>query len=280
MRLSLLAVICGLCVASCNGKKGNEAAVAVDFVDTSYQMTDSMAGAIAETLPIIYEDELFEDFIYNFSTDASLQLKRIDFPLVVTNGKQNDTIVRKNWKHDELFNLRNYYTLLFDKEEDMELIGDESLDSIQMEWIDIPERVIKQYNFKRTDGLWHLDKIDKRMLTTADNESFLNFFHKFATDSLYQSRMVRRPLKFVTVDPDDDFAVLETTLDINQWFAFKPELPVAQLTIIDYGQRNNGTSSNKILAMKGLDNGFSNLLYFRKKTGKDWELYKFEDTSM
>ena len=92
--------------------------------------------------------------------------------------------------------------------------------------------------------------------------------------------MVRRPLRFVTIDPDDDFSIIETTLDVNQWFAFKPDLPVGLLTNIDYGQRNKSTSKTKILALKGLDNGFSNLLYFRRKNAIDWELYKFEDVSM
>lgn len=84
---------------------------------------------------------------------------------------------------------------------------------------------------------------------------------------------------FVTSDPDDDFSILETTLDLNQWFAFKPVLPVDRLSNINYGQRNDDDSPTKILALKGIGNGFSNILYFRRKAG-EWELYKFEDTSI
>ena len=77
----------------------------------------------------------------------------------------------------------------------------------------------------------------------------------------------------------DDFSILETTLDLNQWFAFKPVLPVDRLSNINYGQRNDDDSPTKILALKGIGNGFSNILYFRRKAG-EWELYKFEDTSI
>ena len=68
-------------------------------------------------------------------------------------------------------------------------------------------------------------------------------------------------------------------LDLNQWFAFKPGLPADRLSNINYGQRNDDDSPTKILALKGIGNGFSNILYFRRKAG-EWELYKFEDTSI
>lgn len=34
---------------------------------------------------------------------------------------------------------------------------------------------------------------------------------RFVTDSLYQSKHIADPLQFVTIDPDDEFAILETT---------------------------------------------------------------------
>lgn len=56
-------------------------------------------------------------------------------------------------------------------------------------------------------------------------------------------------------------------------------LPADRLSNINYGQRNDDDSPTKILALKGIGNGFSNILYFRRKAG-EWELYKFEDTSI
>ena len=125
------------------------------------------------------------------------------------------------------------------------------------------------------------EAIDLRPLEKGDNEDFVEFFGRFATDSLFQSRRIKQPLAFVTTDPDDDFSVLETTLDLNQWFAFKPELPTDRLSNINYGQKSIDDSNVKIVALKGIGNGLSNILYFkRKERSGDWELYKFEDVSI
>lgn len=138
---------------------------------------------------------------------------------------------------------------------------------------------MKRYYFERIKGAWILEAINLRPIEKNDNEDFVEFFSRFASDSLFQSQRVQNPLAFVTSDPDDDFSILETTIDRNQWFAFKPVLPTDRLSNINYGQRNDDNSSTKILALKGIGNGFSNLLYFRRKGG-EWELYKFEDTSI
>jgi len=227
----------------------------------------------------IQADESFDDFIYNFASDDVLQRQRVKFPLPYYNGDKKANIEERNWKHDNLFTKQHYYTLLFDKEEDMDLVGDTSLTSVQVEWIFVKTRMMKKYYFERIKGAWILEAINLRPIERDENEDFVEFFGHFATDSLFQSQRVREPLAFVTTDPDDDFSVLETTLDLNQWFAFKPALPAERLSNINYGQRNDDGSPTKILALKGIGNGFSNILYFRRKAG-EWELYKFEDVSI
>ena len=215
----------------------------------------------------------------NFASDDVLQRQRVKFPLPYYNGDKKSNIEELNWKHDDLFTKQHYYTLLFDREEDMDLVGDTSLTSVQVEWMFVKTRMVKRYYFERIKGAWILEAINLRPIEQSDNENFVEFFGHFATDSLFQSQRVREPLAFVTSDPDDDFSILETTLDLNQWFAFKPVLPVDRLSNINYGQRNDDDSPTKILALKGIGNGFSNILYFRRKAG-EWELYKFEDTSI
>ena len=221
-------------------------------------------------------DESFDDFIYNFASDDELQRQRVKFPLSYYNGDEPSKIDKKYWKHDDLFTKQNYYTLLFDREEDMDLVGDTTLTSVQVEWIFIRTHKMKKYYFERIKGAWILEAIDLRPLEKGDNEDFVEFFGRFATDSLFQSRRIKQPLAFVTTDPDDDFSVLETTLDLNQWFAFKPELPTDRLSNINYGQKSIDDSNVKIVALKGIGNGLSNILYFkRKERSGDWELYKF-----
>ena len=114
----------------------------------------------------------------------------------------------------------------------------------------------KKYYFEKDNGFWSLDSLDYKPLEGKNNEGFIEFFVKFASDSIYQASCISRSLAFVTADPDDDFSVIETSLDLNQWFAFKPDLPTEKLSNINYGQRQLTNSNKKILAIKGIDNGF------------------------
>ena len=95
----------------------------------------------------IEADESFDDFIYNFASDDALQRQRVVFPLPYYNGERASKIDRKYWKHDDLFAKQSYYTLLFDREEDMDLVGDTSLTSVQVEWIFVKKRMVKKYYF-------------------------------------------------------------------------------------------------------------------------------------
>ena len=100
----------------------------------------------------IEADESFDDFIYNFASDDALQRQRVVFPLPYYNGERASKIDRKYWKHDDLFAKQSYYTLLFDREEDMDLVGDTSLTSVQVEWIFVKKRMVKKYYFERIKG--------------------------------------------------------------------------------------------------------------------------------
>ncbi len=275
-----------LILVSCENKKAkiNPFAAITREVDSMLHRkkavdTLNRETATEEEPKPIEADESFYDFIYSFASDDALQRQRIVFPLPYYNGDAPSRIERKDWKHDSLFITQDYYTLLLDKEEDLEKLGINELTSIQLEWIFIRSRKIKKYYFERVKGSWMLEAINLRPAEKGEGENFLDFYGRFASDSLFQCQRVRTPLKFFTADPDDDFSVLETTLDLNQWLAFKPELPSNKLTNINYGQENRDNSPTKILALKGIGNSFSNILYFQRRNG-EWELYKFEDISM
>ena len=226
-------------------------------------------------------DELFDDFIFNYATDTSFQRQRTVFPLPYYKGDTPLKIVPEQWRHDSLFAGQTCYTLLFDREEDMDLVGDTSLSSVQVEWIFLHRRKVKRYYFQRMKGgVWMLEAMNLRDMEETDgDENFVTFYERFATDSAYESGHIYEPLQFITIDPDDEFSILETTLDRIRWFAFRPALPVDKLSNINYGQRNEDLSTTKILKMNGVSNGYSNILYFRKRAG-EWELYKYEDSSM
>ncbi len=280
-------LVCGtllvaLCV-SCGNRKVREPFAAItEMVDTVVQeeIEDTLAVEQPEEVPYRTEaDELFDDFIFNYASDDVLQRQRTKFPLPFYNEDTPLKIEEKDWEHDYLFSRQNHYTLLFDEEEEMDLVGDTALTSVQVEWIFLKEHKVKKYYFERIGGMWMLEAINLRPVAGGENESFVDFYVRFVSDSLYQRRHVRAPLHFTTIDPDDEFAILETTLDIDQWFAFRPALPADSLSNINYGQRNEDLSDTKILKVNGIGNGYVNLFYFRKRKG-EWELYRYEDTSI
>ncbi|MDR0892380.1 MAG: DUF4348 domain-containing protein [Mediterranea sp.] len=286
MKQIMAGVVLLALLASCQGKKKSgydPFATITHEVDGMRAVSDTAPTAVPAAVPTqpmpTRADESFDDFIYNFASDDTLQVQRIKFPLPYYKGDEKQLIARGEWKHDYLFTRQPYYTLLFDKESDMDLVGDTLLSSVQVEWIYVKEQKVKKYYFQRLKGAWMLEAINLHAIEPDDNEDFSDFFHRFAIDSLFQRQRVCNPLEFVTLDPDDEFAILNATISVDQWFAFRPALPTDSLSNINYGQANDEHSHSKILALKGIGNGFSNILYFRRQGGR-WEMYRFEDTSV
>lgn len=278
----------GLCLfvflVSCGNKKTkmDPFVTITNMVDSASFKADAESRVEVKEDPTPIEaDELFDDFIYSYASDDALQLQRTKFPLPYYNVDTPTKIEEKNWKHDYLFTKGSYFTLLFDNESDQDLVGDTALVSVQVEWIFLKTRMVKRYYFERVKGAWMLEAINLRRIEKGEgnSEDFVSFYTRFVTDSLYQSRHIREPLEYITIDPDDEFSILETTLDLNQWYAFRPVLPVDKLTNISYGQQNRDDSNTKILKVNGIGNGYNNIFYFRRY-GDNWELYKYEDTSI
>lgn len=274
-----LFIILLIVLGSCNGKKTQDSSSSIRKSDSVSRMSEDSLAMAAKMRHQTKADELFNDFIYNFASDDMFQRQRIVFPLLQLDEKGKSYIDFKHWKHDYLFIKQKIYTLMFDKEKDMDFVNDTSLTNVKVEWMYPKERKVKHYNFKRIKGMWLLESIDVSKMVNTEDETFLDFYNKFVTDSLFQAHRVTQPLRFVTTNPDDDFSLIQATIDVSQWFAFKPQLPIVQLSNINYGQQNSDKSKYKIIAFKGVSNGFSNVLFFRKK-GSKWMLYKFEDTSI
>ena len=283
MKKILVGVLALSFLVACADKKGkNETINVIQTADSNLCDIDSLQiDDIIESPRLAKVNELFDDFIYNFASDPSLQLERISFPLPYNDNGTVSEIEEHTWVHDDLFTDQEYYTLLFDREEDIELVGDTSLTSVQVEWIYLNTQQVKNYFFTKNNGAWQLDSLDLSPIISTDKENFVEFFAQFAVDTTFQTSRIVDPLIFVTADPDDDFSIIQASLDLEQWFAFKPDLPVDKLSNINYGQRSSDSSNKKILALKGMENGFSNILYFKRKSkASSWEMYKFEDVSI
>lgn len=225
-------------------------------------------------------DESFADFFYNFASDEKFQLSRIVFPVSTYKGDKIVRVPKEEWQHDYLFSRDPAYTVLFDREEDMEMEKDTSMRSVQVDIINLVRSQIKRYYFQRKKQSWFLEAINLQRLVheTDGEEDFMQFYEKFSSDSVFQAERLADPLGFVTADPDDEFQILETTLEPGQWFAFRPPMMAGKLTNVHYGQKEDLHSDSKIVEFKGFGNGFSNTLYFERRGGT-WKLIQFEDLS-
>lgn len=281
----LIIGICLLgCLTSCGGGKKNTDAheEQMEWADSIEAMADSLLVEEVEEEPVIpaAADESFADFLYNFALDERLQLRRILFPLPYYMDNQKDSIMKEDWVHDPLFSQQEFYTMLYDNLDDAELEKDTASTSVCIEWIDLKQKKMKRYYFERLYGWWKLEAIDDATMPKEDNgqEDFYEFYERFANDSLFQAERVADPLPFAAPDPDDEFQILETTIQKAQWFTFQPKLPNEFLTNVNYGQRLNLNSRTRIIELRGFGNGFSNTLYFRCRNG-EWRLTRFEDLS-
>ena len=280
----LVIAICllGGMLSCVGGKKNADTQEDALPVDTMAFMADTLELEELEEEPIVpvSADESFADFLYNFALDERLQLRRILFPLPYYTDSRKDSILKEDWKHDPLFSQQEFYTMLFDQLDDAELEKDTASTSVRIEWIDLKERKLKRYYFERLYGWWKLEAIDDATMPKEENgqEDFYEFYERFANDSLFQAERVVDPLPFVAPDPDDDFNILETTIQKEQWFAFQPKLPREYLTNVNYGQRLNANSRTRVIELRGFGNGFCNTLYFRCRNG-EWKLTRFEDLS-
>lgn len=224
-------------------------------------------------------DENFADFFYNFALDEKLQRSRIVFPLASYIDSRKDSINEDEWVYDPFFSRLDAYSVLFDRVEDMDLEKDTTSTSVKIEWFHLAADRIKRYYFERIRGEWMLEAVDDAAIVSKEStqgEDFFDFYEHFVADSAFQAERVAEPLRFVTIDPEDEFQVLETTLEKGQWFAFQPALPQEFLTNVNYGQRLADDSRSRIIELKGFGNGFCNILHFHRRGGM-WKLVKYED---
>lgn len=226
---------------------------------------------IEEPLPVTV-DELFDDFIFNFASNRQLQMERIQFPLIINSGEKTDTVERDEWQMERFFMNQGEYTLLFDSQEQMEQVKDTTLNDVIVEKIFLEDEYIRQYMFSRHEGKWMLCEVHNQTLPRNPNASFIDFYHHFVTDSVFQRESLSNEIDFVGPDPDDDFAQMEGVITPDFWDAFAPDLPQRMLFNVVYG-RQDSTGNEKIFVLRGISNGQELELTFHRSHGR-WMLTK------
>jgi hypothetical protein len=199
-------------------------------------------------------------------------MERIQFPLIINSGTKVDTVQRDDWQMEHFFMHEGEYTLMFDTPEQMELVKDTALNEAVVEKIFLDQEFIRQYIFRRDNGLWKLCEVRNQTLPRNPNASFIDFYHRFVTDSVFQRESLSDEIDFVGPDPDDDFAQMEGVITPDFWDAFAPELPQRMLFNIVYG-RQDPLANQKIFVLRGIANGLEMELTFRRSNGH-WKLTK------
>ena len=224
-------------------------------------------------------DGSFADFLYSFAESRATQLARTEFPLpFIKNDIDTTYIYREKWQYNPLFSTIDNYTIIRERMSDEE---ENDSDRAVLEWLYLHNRDVVAYHFNKINGAWMLTRLEEKKIyneTRHDAEDFLDFYLRFATDSLFQASRLASPLKFVSFDPEDDFSVIQTSISHEDWPAFRPELPAKVITNIDFCTSHEAGSDHKIFEIKGFSNGFDNLLWFRLVNGI-WKLEQFEDLS-
>ena len=269
-----LAVV--LLTYSCTGKQTSTVdEMSPDSVadSTDTMMVDTLEQLITESPMPRAADAYFDDFVFNFTANKRLQFERIVFPLRVTEADGQTKMTEKSqWKMEHLFMRQGYYTLLFDDEAQMSHMKDTAINEAIVEKIMLRKNQVKNYFFHRVRGAWMMYEVRTTPVEENANASFLSFYKRFTTDSVFQVQSINETVQFVGPDPDDDFSVMEGVITPDTWEAFAPQLPEKVLYNIVYG-KPEAEGNKKIFLMRGVANGLEVELRFKKVGGK-WLLMK------
>ena len=269
-----LAVV--LLTYSCTGKQTSTVdEMSPDSVadSTETMMVDTLEQLITESPMPRAADAYFDDFVFNFTANKRLQFERIVFPLRVTEADGQTKMTEKSqWKMEHLFMRQGYYTLLFDDETQMSHMKDTAINEAIVEKIMLRKNQVKNYFFHRVRGAWMMYEVRTTPVEENANASFLSFYKRFTTDSVFQVQSINETVQFVGPDPDDDFSVMEGVITPDTWEAFAPQLPEKVLYNIVYG-KPEAEGNKKIFLMRGVANGLEVELRFKKVGGK-WLLMK------
>lgn len=279
MRIVLCCFMAALLVLfSCQKKNSLVEGPAKTAIGLDSLKGDSISedDSLKQTAPIPKSaDEYFNDFIYSFTTNTKYQFSRVVFPLPCIEYGKATYLKKSQWKFTKLHTRDAIYTVFFDKKSSLDLEKDKNIVDVKIEYFKMKQRQVHRYDFKKIADRWMLVQIEDFALRDYKDHSFIEFYQKFASDTIFQMNHVKSPLSIRVVDPDDEFEKMEGVLEPEQWPSFRPELPVNEFTNIDYGQTLK-FHNRRIVAIEGSSNGFLCLLYFEKVHGQ-WLLYRFEN---
>ncbi len=276
-RLFMMFLLAAFAMSSCvGGRNGSDAGLQEDTLLVADSLpADTFVIGVEENPIPERADEFFDDFFFNFIENERFQKSRVCFPLnVYAEGVPVDTIRKADWLHEAFFSVDENYTLILDRESQLEQMKDCMVDSVVVEQIMLNASTVKQFVFKRRNGEWRMMRIDNTSFANHRNASFLRFYPQFAADSAFQMRHIANPVHFSAPDPDDDFGRMEGVITPDSWFAFAPEFPRDVIYNVVYGW-GDVKSNYRLFVIRGISNGEETHLKFVRRD-RSWTLVRLD----
>lgn len=275
MKKLYLWMLVAAAMMSCTGKKAPEEVKPQAPVDSISADADTVGIDSSEVAPPTTVDELFADFIYTYSTNRSFQYRRTAFPLRRTrDGRPEKDMSRAAWKFDNLYYRHDLHLVILDGEKALNTLATVNSDTVRVEWLLFSKKWCKQYVFARKAGEWNLVCLNSFLISRHRDADFLNFYERFATDSLFQSEHLNETIDFITYDEDNHYEKIEGIIESEQYPMFSPELPADDIFNIDYGVEKKNRNV-RVVSVRGNSNGLATMFKFVRKGG-EWKLVKFE----
>lgn len=267
-----------LIVASCKQHaKVPEKAVDAPVIATTQSpllWTDAELEAEAEGEE--WSEELFDDFLYNYIQDTVLQRNRVAFPLqeVMSDGSVC-LISEDDWNTDLYLTAADYTTALYNSEAEMSINEDTALVNASVDRIDLAQETITAYDFMRHNSRWNMVAVRNMNFAGSDLKDFMQFYARFANDTIFRSNSLASSIHVSITDPDDESQCIDGFINREQWPMISPELPSGIIMNIRYGQQY--LHSKRILMEKtSMGDGMTEVFSFAKGS-RGWELVGYEN---
>lgn len=237
---------------------------------------DTLVYVIPETPLTDAVDESFPDFLYTFLHRKSFQRQRAAYPVEVRDesGEVVETL-RNGRSVSEAVCLpeQDWFVLLIDQDADPYDYMDQDVESAEMQHVSLSSAHIRTYGFNRTPEGWKLTSVSSR--TAGSERAFLNFYHRFATDSIYRSAHLAEEIFISIPSPEDEMETINGNIDSDQWDVFAPELPEGEILVLDIGtalDRHRGVKFVKCSVASSM----MEILTFERNEN-DWKLVRYEE---
>lgn len=219
-------------------------------------------------------DGLFDDFIYRFAQDSTLQYERIVFPLEYRKDGEALRLDREDWKYDSVYSAESEYTYIYDGKEVKEKLCDTTVRKATLEVVDLRAERVRLLHFFREGIHWRLKMLEEHDIASDSRHAFFAFYSKFVSDVKYQQEHVHDPFYFTTFD-NDSFQEIEGWVSADLWSDYRIDFPREQVINSVYDDERPVTPY-RTFVIGSPSSGVNCTVLFKCTSGR-WELVRLEN---